>query len=226
MMRNFQREVQQQLDALSVAAASGPGTRTQEFDHAYHDSTRIFPKTQRIFQEVQTTDLRPIYVAPPGYQVGHEASGSSSSETRRREPIVSSYNFFRDSENLDTPYQGPGYEISADTSAGNSRICRCRTVFKSLRWKVFSSLQFSQTYRTQHCSFCPKYSSSEQCFELATRLVPPPWLLSYTISLGFQVKNWSTIRPLSISPIVVGTCRLVDRSACPAFRAVDILFRS
>jgi hypothetical protein len=54
------------------------------------------------------------------------------------------------------------------------------------------------------------------------QLVPPSWLLFHTINIGTCVRNWSTLNPFSVNPIVIGTSRLVDPKTSPAFRAVAV----
>ncbi|CAN9134159.1 unnamed protein product [Alternaria alternata] len=56
--------------------------------------------------------------------------------------------------------------------------------------------------------------------EITMQLVPLSWLLSHTINVGTRVRNWSTVNPFSICPVVVGTSRLVDSKTSPAFRAI------
>ncbi|CAN9101984.1 unnamed protein product [Alternaria alternata] len=109
---------------------------------------------------------------------------------------------------------------SARSYTGRSRKCRCRTVGTARRWQPLSILQFTRTFRTQHFSYCPDYHISEQSLEITMQLVPPSWLLPYAINIGTHVRNWSTVNPLSICPIVVGTSRLVDSKTSPAFRAI------
>lgn len=52
------------------------------------------------------------------------------------------------------------------------------------------------------------------------QLVPPSWLLSRTINLGLQLKYLWSARAFSLSPIIVGTNRLVDANVSPALLAV------
>jgi len=98
--------------------------------------------------------------------------------------------------------------------------CRCRTVGTARRWQPLSILRITQTFRTEHFSYCPDYRSSEQSLEITMQIVPPSWLLYHTIDFGTHVRNWSTMSPFSISPMVVGTSRLVDSKTSPAFRAI------
>jgi len=109
---------------------------------------------------------------------------------------------------------------SARNCTGRSRKCRCRTVGTARRWQPLSILQFTRTFRTQHFSYCPDYHISEQSLEITMQLVPPSWLLPYAINVGTHIRNWSTINPFSICPIVIGTSRLVDSKTSPAFRAI------
>jgi hypothetical protein len=109
---------------------------------------------------------------------------------------------------------------SARNYTGRSRKCRCRTIGTARRWQPLSILRFTRTFRTQHFSYCPDYHISEQSLEITMQLVPPSWLLPYAINVGTHVRNWSTVNPFSISPIVVGTSRLVDSETSLAFRAI------
>jgi len=98
--------------------------------------------------------------------------------------------------------------------------CRCRTVSTASRWQPLSILRFTRTFRTQHFSYCSYYRNSEQSLEITMQFVPPSWLVSHTINMGTRVQNWSTMECFSISPIVIGTSRLVDPNMSPAFRAI------
>ncbi|CAN9115910.1 unnamed protein product [Alternaria alternata] len=109
---------------------------------------------------------------------------------------------------------------SAKDCIRKSRRCRCRTVGTARRWQPLSILRFTRTFRTQHFSYCPDYLISEQSLEITMQLVPLSWLLSHTINVGTRVRNWSTVNPFSICPVVVGTSRLVDSKTSPAFRAI------
>ena len=109
---------------------------------------------------------------------------------------------------------------SATDCARRSQRCKCRTVGTARRWQPLSILRFTRTFRAQHFSYCPEYRVSEQSLEVTMQLVPPIWLFSSTVNLGTHIRNWSTMKPFSISPIVVGTSRLVDPKTSPAFRAI------
>ncbi|KAL1800772.1 hypothetical protein ACET3X_001114 [Alternaria dauci] len=109
---------------------------------------------------------------------------------------------------------------SAMDRTSKPRRCRCRTVGTARRWQPLSILRFTRTFRAQHFSYCPDYRISEQSLEITMQLVPPIWLFSHTVNLSTHVRNWSTMGPFSISPIVVGTSRLVDPMTSPAFRAI------
>ena len=111
---------------------------------------------------------------------------------------------------------------SGKNYTGRSRKCRCRTIGTARRWQPLSILRFTRTFRTQHFSYCPDYHISEQSLEITMQLVPPSWLLPYAINVGTHVRNWSTVNPFSICPIVVGTSRLVDSKTSPAFLAIAI----
>jgi hypothetical protein len=98
--------------------------------------------------------------------------------------------------------------------------CKCRTVSTARRWQPLSVLRFTRTFRTQHFSYCPDYRDSEQSLEITMQIIPPSWLLCSTIDFGTHVKNWSTRKNFSMSPVVLGTSRLVDGDSSPAFRAI------
>jgi hypothetical protein len=134
-----------------------------------------------------------------------------------------------------SPHGGGGY-VMGRTHVGSSasqqvqqitvdrgrrpRRCKCRTVSTARRWQPLSILRFTRTFRTQHFSYCPDYQYSEQSLEITMQIVPPSWLLCSTIDFGTHVKNWSTRKNISISPVVIGTSRLVDRDSSLAFRAI------
>lgn len=99
--------------------------------------------------------------------------------------------------------------------------CTCRSFSNTQNWRPLSFLHFRRIFRSQHFSFCPQYRSSEQSLHLMLQLVPPSWLLSHSIDLGIHMKNWCTSRAFSLSPIMVGTSRLVDRKTSPAFLAIN-----
>jgi hypothetical protein len=215
---NMLRDVQQRLRTQSTVAQADTSARTQESERASQDLTRIIGNTEMILQGIQNLSLRTLNNTRPGSGV----YGSSAVETRHTEPAGIHLRSVHGSDTrLDSLYHSIAHDISTKPPMGNSGRCTCRTVFKARYWHPFSIFRFSRTSRTQHYSFCPEYAMSEQSFELTTHLVPPPWLLSYTISLGFQVNNWHTMKPFSICPIVVGTNRLVDRQNSPAFRALQ-----
>ena len=50
-------------------------------------------------------------------------------------------------------------------------------------------------------------------------IILPTWVLAHTISFGLKLSAWRSYKGTSISPIVIGTRRLVDRAHSPLFRA-------
>jgi hypothetical protein len=117
----------------------------------------------------------------------------------------------------------PASQQVQQTTVDHGRIsqrCKCRTVSTARRWQPLSILRFTRTFRIQHFSYCPHYQISEQSLEITMQIVPPSWLLCSTVDFGTHVKNWSTRKNFSISPVVIGTSRLVDRDSSPAFRAI------
>jgi hypothetical protein len=121
---------------------------------------------------------------------------------------------------LSVDASGTRLQRSATDCIRRSQRCRCRTVGTARRWQPLSILRFTRTFRAQHFSYCPEYRVSEQSLEVTMQLVPPIWLFSNTVNLGTRIRNWSTMKPFSISPIVVGTSRLVDPKTSPVFRAI------
>ena len=51
-------------------------------------------------------------------------------------------------------------------------------------------------------------------------VVPPAWLLAHTISFSLKLSAWKSYMGTSVSPIVIGTRRLVDRTRSPLFLAI------
>ena len=51
-------------------------------------------------------------------------------------------------------------------------------------------------------------------------IVPPTWLLAHTVNFSMKLKDWTSYKGTSISPIIIGTRRLVDRAHSPLFRAI------
>ena len=125
---------------------------------------------------------------------------------------------------VDHMYVGsPSTSHAQQSTFNRGRIlqrCKCRTVTTARRWQPLSILRFTRTFRTQHFSYCPHYQDSEQSLEITMQIVPPSWLLYHTIDFGTHVRNWSTRKNFSVSPIIFGTSRLVDSKISPAFLAV------
>ena len=51
-------------------------------------------------------------------------------------------------------------------------------------------------------------------------IIPPTWLLAHTVIFSLKLNAWRSYKGISISPIVIGTRRLVDRAHSPMFRAI------
>jgi len=157
----------------------------------------ILANTEQIMAAIEKLTRSPGKNSPhaqPGYVMDHMYVGSSASQ-----------------------------QIQQSTLSHRRRPqrCKCRTVNTARRWQPLSILRFTRTFRTQHFSYCPDYRNSEQSLEVTMQIVPPSWLLCHTIDFGTHVRNWSTLNPFSISPIIVGTSRLVDSKKSPAVRAIE-----
>ena len=50
-------------------------------------------------------------------------------------------------------------------------------------------------------------------------IVPPTWLLAHSFNFGLKLNAWRSYKGTSISPMVIGTRRLVNRVDSPLFRA-------
>jgi hypothetical protein len=89
-----------------------------------------------------------------------------------------------------------------------------------------SFLHFRKVFRRHHYRQCPKSKTSETSLEFFMKIIPPTWLLSHTVHLGFslQFSKWQT--SWKISPLVVGTSRLVDSRTAPAFCAIQNTWQS
>jgi hypothetical protein len=111
----------------------------------------------------------------------------------------------------------------AATSKDNFRplnACTCRDINQATNIEPFSFLHFRKVFRRQHYRQCPKSKTSETSLEFLMKIIPPTWLLSHTVHLGFSFQSCNLQRSWKISPLVVGTARLVDSSKSPAFRAI------
>ena len=156
----------------------------------------ILANTEQIMAAIEKLTLSPGKHSPyaqPGYVTDHMYVGSSASQQIQQSTV---------------------------NHRRRSQRCKCRTVSTARRWQPLSILRFTRTFRTQHFSYCPDYRNSEQSLEITMQIVPPSWLLCHTIDFGTHVRNWSTMNPFSVSPIVVGTSRLVDSRTSPAFLAI------
>jgi len=153
--------------------------------------------TEQILAAIEKLTVNPGTRSPhaqPGYITGHVYVESSACQPLQR----------------NTVYHGR-----------RPQRCKCRTVGTARRWQPLSIVRFTRTFRTQHFSYCPDYRASEQSLEITMQIVPPSWLLYRSIDFGTQVRNWSTMNQFSISPILIGTSRLVDSQTSSAFRAIE-----
>lgn len=97
--------------------------------------------------------------------------------------------------------------------------CTCRAYTKTTQWQLLPFLQIRRIFRSSHYSFCQFYTPSKKTKELSVWLLPPKRLLAHMISVSLQT-SWGA-GGSSISPIMIGTKRIVDRNRSPAFQAVE-----
>lgn len=99
--------------------------------------------------------------------------------------------------------------------------CTCRAISQTDQMAPLSLLHFRKVFKRHHYRHCPKSKFSENSLEFMMRIIPPSWLLLHTINLSIVCRNWSTHGGFSISPLVIGTNRLVDRTKSPTFLTVQ-----
>jgi hypothetical protein len=67
--------------------------------------------------------------------------------------------------------------------------CTCRDISQATNVEPFSFLHFRKVFRRQHYRQCPKSKTSETSLEFLMKIIPPTWLLSHTIHLGFSFQS-------------------------------------
>lgn len=114
--------------------------------------------------------------------------------------------------------------ISHDTSRGATtrkhKACTCRDISNATNIEPLPFLHFRKVFRRHHYRQCPKSKTSETSLEFFMKIIPPTWLLSHTIHLGSSLQFSKLQTSWKISPLVVGTSRLVDSRTAPAFCAI------
>lgn len=98
--------------------------------------------------------------------------------------------------------------------------CTCRAYSQLTYRDTLSMVHFKSVFRKQHYSSCPKFKNSDESLEYTIKVVPPTWLLSHTINLSLQLRNWSNGRGFSVAPLIVGTSRIIDPNTSPGFQTV------
>ena len=183
-------------------------------------STQLSSNTEMIVQNFQHLSLQPEATASASHNIGNDRLTSDlSGPASQRVTYSTSPQYREDSQHSYVGLRNNvNCAIKADTLV--SARCTCRTVNRTRRWQLLSILLVTRAFRTQHFSYCPEYNVSEQSLELTMQLLPPFWFMSRTIDFGVHVKNWWTMKPTSICPIMIGTSRLVDSRTSPAFRAI------
>lgn len=128
-------------------------------------------------------------------------------------------------ETLRQIHQEPATAEPSFSSDRSSTECHCRWFSCTNRYEPLSVLHFRKVFRRQHFESCPKSKTSEDSLEYMMKVVPPKWLLSHTIHLSFSLRIRAFNHGFSIAPIVLGTSRVVDRRASPAFKLLKNLER-
>ncbi|PSN66213.1 hypothetical protein BS50DRAFT_410010 [Corynespora cassiicola Philippines] len=111
--------------------------------------------------------------------------------------------------------------INSNDSIKRHQKCTCRTINRTSHWRPLSVVHLTKTSKVDHFSYCPEYRNSKKSSSITVHLVPPAWAASNMISLAFRMESWKANGNFSISPMVIGTSRLVDRETSPAFRAIE-----
>lgn len=119
------------------------------------------------------------------------------------------------------------HHVSEDAYATSKvrryNVCTCRETVQTAGNESISFLHFIKIFRQYHYRGCPKSTSSVASLEYLVKIVPPNWLLSHTLSLGFFIQFWNSKSSWKIPPFIFGGSRRIDRSRAPAFRAIQQL---
>ena len=139
--------------------------------------------------------------------------------SQKRSLLKEAYDDTRPSKNLSRTEGAESAGIDPSFNNITSPRCSCRAYNKIAQWQFLPFLQIRRTFRSRHYSFCPLFNSCQKTRDHSVRLVPPKWLLARVISITFQ-STWGA-GGCSISPLIIGTKKIVDRNRSPAFRAVE-----
>ncbi|KAI0384186.1 hypothetical protein F5Y04DRAFT_293520 [Hypomontagnella monticulosa] len=120
---------------------------------------------------------------------------------------------------LNQIHRSPNQKVIRNRERRNT--CQCRSFGQSEQWEPLSILHFKRVFIRHHHQHCPRSQNSGQSLEIMMNIIPPSWLLRYTISLSMAVHNWRAGQGFKISPIVVGVQRTVSRDWSSSFRAIE-----
>jgi len=109
-------------------------------------------------------------------------------------------------------------ETHKEMTSSLRRICTCKKTNRITILATTSILHSRKVVKRQHHRRCPKSNTSMTELEFLMKIIPPIWLLSHVIYLGFSICYWNSKSSWKISPFIVGAVRLVDSSQSPAFR--------
>ncbi|KAI1271889.1 hypothetical protein F5Y07DRAFT_327944 [Xylaria sp. FL0933] len=121
---------------------------------------------------------------------------------------------------LNDAYYRSSVPIRGD-SAQTHTACTCSQINRATTCEPLAFLQFKRVFRKHHYRRCPKSKNAEISIEFLMKVIPPAWLLRHTFNFGFSLHYWRLGGGWKISPFIIGTSRLVDSKASPAFRAIQ-----
>lgn len=124
-------------------------------------------------------------------------------------------------ETLRQVHSEPATDGRGFSEVSSSTGCNCRSFSRTEQYEPLSILHFRKVFRRRHFSTCPRYKTSEDSLECVMRIVPPKWLLSHTIHLGFCMRMRAVSHAFSIAPIILGASRIIDKSVSPAFQLLE-----
>jgi hypothetical protein len=111
-------------------------------------------------------------------------------------------------------------KLVGSASGQKSRVCACRQSAHSTQSFPISFIHFTRTFRRHHFTWCPLYEVTGNSLEWLIAFVPPSWLLAHSLNLSFKLKGWRSRKGIELSPVVLGTSRLVDASNSLSFQAL------
>ncbi|KAL1869622.1 hypothetical protein Daus18300_005476 [Diaporthe australafricana] len=124
-------------------------------------------------------------------------------------------------ETLREIHQEPAPGTYGVRSVSSDPECACRSFSRTDQYEPLSTLHFRKVFRRRHFASCPRSKISEDSLEYMMRVIPPKWLLSHTIRVGFSMRITAAKHSFSMAPMVFGVSRVVDKRTSPAFRLLE-----